>query len=164
MAKSSALPNNIQPSHPCQRFKYSNISSKSLFNNLEKKARHLNSCVLRRPSIQINTSSKKATASQTLIKMTTRHTIKSIQQLLTHHSTLRPTQTRSLSSRALTSHLRNQHAHSLLRSALAMEASSLRYSLLLSSLAEEEMMRGWDVGVCEEDDGTWVYTFIAVWV
>ena len=96
--------------------------------------------------------------------MTTRHTIKSIQQLLTHHRPNIPsqqpfrihTQTK-LSTRALTSHLRSQNTHSLLRTALACEASSLRYSLLLTSVEEEMVVRGWDAGVCVEDeDGTWV--------
>jgi len=42
------------------------------------------------------------------------------------------------------------------RSALAVEASSLRYVLLLSGEGEEALLRGWDAGVAiaEEDDGT----------
>lgn len=65
--------------------------------------------------------------------------------------------TKSLSSRALSSHLRSQTHHSAVRSAVACEASSLRYALLLSGEGETALLRGWDGGVAdEEDDGTWV--------
>eukprot|EP00804_Cyclotella_cryptica_P026461 CCRYP_008119-RB/>CCRYP_008119-RB protein AED:0.46 eAED:0.49 QI:247/0/0.5/1/0/0.5/2/0/120 len=61
----------------------------------------------------------------------------------------------SPSSRALSSQLRSQTHHTSLRSAMACEASSLRYALLLSGEGESALMRGWDSGVAdEEDDGT----------
>ncbi|KAL7447799.1 hypothetical protein ACHAWC_000115 [Mediolabrus comicus] len=42
-----------------------------------------------------------------------------------------------------------------MRAALACEASSLRYALLLSSEGDEALLRGWDDGVAtEDDDGT----------
>ena len=61
------------------------------------------------------------------------------------------------SRRALSSTLRSQTNHNTMRAALACEASSLRYSLLLSSEGDEALLRGWDDGVAtEDDDGTWV--------
>jgi len=66
--------------------------------------------------------------------------------------------TESFSKRALSSQIRNQTKFHVARSALAVEASSLRYVLLLSGEGEEALLRGWDAGVAiaEEDDGTWV--------
>lgn len=66
--------------------------------------------------------------------------------------------TESFSKRALSSQIRNQTKFQVARSALAVEASSLRYALLLSGEGEEALLRGWDAGVAiaEEDDGTWV--------
>ena len=61
------------------------------------------------------------------------------------------------SRRALSSTLRSQTNHNTMRAALACEASSLRYALLLSSEGDEALLRGWDDGVAtEDDDGTWV--------
>mmetsp|Transcript_12527 Transcript_12527/g.26405 ORF Transcript_12527/g.26405 Transcript_12527/m.26405 type:complete len:117 (-) Transcript_12527:295-645(-) len=64
--------------------------------------------------------------------------------------------TESFSKRALSSQIRNQTNFHVARSALAVEASSLRYVLLLSGEGEEALLRGWDAGVAiaEEDDGT----------
>ena len=62
---------------------------------------------------------------------------------------------RTLSKRALHSTSRSQTSHYALRSALAMECSSLRYALLLESEAEDGLLMGWDSGVVVEDeDGT----------
>mmetsp|Transcript_96 Transcript_96/g.157 ORF Transcript_96/g.157 Transcript_96/m.157 type:complete len:116 (-) Transcript_96:203-550(-) len=59
------------------------------------------------------------------------------------------------SRRALSSTLRSQRNHSILRDALACEASSLRYALMLTSEGDEALLRGWDDGVAnEDDDGT----------
>lgn len=42
-----------------------------------------------------------------------------------------------------------------MRAALACEASTLRYALLLCTEGDEALLRGWDDGVAtEEDDGT----------
>ena len=42
-----------------------------------------------------------------------------------------------------------------MREALACEASSLRYALLLTPEGDEALLRGWDDGVAnEDDDGT----------
>lgn len=61
------------------------------------------------------------------------------------------------SRRALSSTLRSQTNHNTMRAALACEASSLRYALMLSSEGDEALLRGWDDGVAtEDDDGTWV--------
>ncbi|KAL7520381.1 hypothetical protein ACHAWX_005108 [Stephanocyclus meneghinianus] len=61
----------------------------------------------------------------------------------------------SQSTRALSSQLRSQTHYASLRYAIACEASSLRYALLLSGEGESALMRGWDSGVAdEEDDGT----------
>ncbi|EJK59458.1 hypothetical protein THAOC_20315 [Thalassiosira oceanica] len=62
---------------------------------------------------------------------------------------------RTLSKRALHSTSRSQTSHYALRSALAMEFSSLRYALLLESEAEDGLLMGWDSGVdVEDEDGT----------
>ena len=62
---------------------------------------------------------------------------------------------RTLSKRALHSTSRSQTSHCTLRSALAMECSSLRYALLLESEAEDGLLMGWDSGVdVEDEDGT----------
>eukprot|EP01083_Nonionella_stella_P302520 1043339_1 len=60
----------------------------------------------------------------------------------------------SLSSRALSSAVRSRTSQSTLRAALACEASSLRYALLLEGEGEEALLRGWDDGVVEDEDGT----------
>ena len=58
------------------------------------------------------------------------------------------------SRRALSSTLRSQRNNTILRDALACEASSLRYALMLASEGDEALLRGWDDGVDEDDDGT----------
>ncbi|KAL3780664.1 hypothetical protein ACHAWO_004145 [Cyclotella atomus] len=81
-------------------------------------------------------------------------------QHLSHHrirpsSTSRPFQIHRLeSTRSLHSTVRNQTSHSIIKCALSCEASSLRYSLMLRCKEEEGLVRGWDAGVVEEDDGT----------
>ena len=65
------------------------------------------------------------------------------------------TSTRTLSRRTITSTIRTQTNQSTLRAALSNEISSLRYTLLLESEGEESLLRGWDVGVVDDDeDGT----------
>mmetsp|Transcript_30478 Transcript_30478/g.51999 ORF Transcript_30478/g.51999 Transcript_30478/m.51999 type:complete len:119 (-) Transcript_30478:267-623(-) len=60
-----------------------------------------------------------------------------------------------ISRRTLSSSLRNQTHHTIVRSALACEMSSCRYALLLKGEGEEALLRGWDAGVAVEDeDGT----------
>mmetsp|Transcript_30479 Transcript_30479/g.52000 ORF Transcript_30479/g.52000 Transcript_30479/m.52000 type:complete len:117 (-) Transcript_30479:269-619(-) len=60
-----------------------------------------------------------------------------------------------ISRRTLSSNLRNQTHHTIVRSALACEMSSCRYALLLKGEGEEALLRGWDAGVAVEDeDGT----------
>ena len=69
------------------------------------------------------------------------------------------------SRRALSSSLRSQRNHNIMRDALACEASSLRYALMLSSEGDEALLRGWDDGVAnEDDDGTWVNNFAWLWL
>eukprot|EP00986_Skeletonema_menzelii_P016920 scaffold16406_cov161-Skeletonema_menzelii.AAC.8 len=59
------------------------------------------------------------------------------------------------SRRALSSSLRSQRNHNIMRDALACEASSLRYALMLTAEGDEALLRGWDDGVAnEDDDGT----------
>ncbi|KAL7447392.1 hypothetical protein ACHAXM_010602 [Skeletonema potamos] len=49
-----------------------------------------------------------------------------------------------------------------MREALACEASSLRYALLLTSEGDEALLRGWDDGVAnEDDDGTFLSQIFA---
>ena len=69
------------------------------------------------------------------------------------------------SRRALSSSLRSQRNHNIIRDALACEASSLRYALMLSSEGDEALLRGWDDGVAnEDDDGTWVKQFCMIMI
>ena len=69
------------------------------------------------------------------------------------------------SRRALSSSLRSQRNHNVMRDALACEASSLRYALMLESEGDEALLRGWDDGIAnEDDDGTWVINFAWLWV
>ncbi|KAL7533963.1 hypothetical protein ACHAXR_005552 [Thalassiosira sp. AJA248-18] len=64
------------------------------------------------------------------------------------------TTTAAVSRRTLSSTLRSQTNHATLRAALACECSSLRYALLLKGEGEEALLRGWDAGVVEDEDGT----------
>ena len=95
--------------------------------------------------------------------MTSRHSSKIIQQILSSHRTRPfriPTPSQCCpSSRALSSSLRKQTNHATIRCALACEASSLRYSLFMED-GEDGLLRGWDAGVDEEDDGTWVIVWV----
>ena len=89
--------------------------------------------------------------------MSSRHSTKIIQQIISSHRTTFfriPTPSQCCpSSRALSSSLRKQTNHATIRCALACEASSLRYSLFMED-GEDGILRGWDAGVEEEDDGT----------
>ena len=64
------------------------------------------------------------------------------------------TQSTSLSRRVISSNIRSQTNHTITKSALACEISSLRYTLLLNGEDEDAIALGWDAGIVEDEDGT----------
>ena len=64
------------------------------------------------------------------------------------------TQSTSLSRRVISSTIRSQTNHTITKSALACEISSLRYTLLLNGEDEDAIALGWDAGIVEDEDGT----------
>ena len=67
---------------------------------------------------------------------------------------LNSAQSTSLSRRVISSNIRSQTNHTITKSALACEISSLRYTLLLNSEDEDAIELGWDAGIVEDEDGT----------
>ena len=64
------------------------------------------------------------------------------------------TQSTSLSRRVISSTIRSQTNHTITKSALACEISSLRYTLLVNGEDEDAIALGWDAGIVEDEDGT----------
>ena len=62
--------------------------------------------------------------------------------------------TSSLSRRVISSTIRSQTNHTITKSALACEISSLRYTLLINGEDEDAIALGWDAGIVEDEDGT----------
>jgi len=62
--------------------------------------------------------------------------------------------TTSLSRRVISSTIRSQTNHTITKSALACEISSLRYTLLVNGEDEDAIALGWDAGIVEDEDGT----------
>ena len=62
--------------------------------------------------------------------------------------------TTSLSRRVISSTIRSQTNHTITKSALACEISSLRYTLLVNGEDEDAIVLGWDAGIVEDEDGT----------
>lgn len=62
--------------------------------------------------------------------------------------------TSSLSRRVISSTIRSQTNHTITKSALACEISSLRYALLVNGEDEDAIALGWDAGIVEDEDGT----------
>ena len=48
----------------------------------------------------------------------------------------------------------SQTNHTITKSALACEISSLRYALLVNGEEEDAIALGWDAGIVEDEDGT----------
>jgi len=69
-------------------------------------------------------------------------------------SILNSAQSTSLSRRVISSTIRSQTNHTITKSALACEISSLRYTLLVNGEDEDAIALGWDAGIVEDEDGT----------